>query len=315
MSVYALDISWNGGSVEDRRFKRIVLITFLFFLAASITVSVLPVFKVERPPVQEVPKRIAKLVLQKRKPAPPPPPPKVEKPKPEPKKVEKPKPKPEKIAKKEKPKPKEPPKAKPKPSARERAERAGIMAFRDTLAELRQDPSVAKLAGGKRLTTAGKTARKTERSMVTSRVGRSSGGINTARLSRDTGSTQLATRSTEQLKAPTSLKKAAQSKKARQGKLATRTDEEIQLVFDRNKTAIYNLYNRALRTNPAMKGKVVIRLTISPDGKVTNISIVSSELGDQKLERKLVLRVKRFRFEPKNVAATTLNYTMDFFPS
>lgn len=314
MSAYALDISWNGGSFEDRRFKRILLFTFLFFVVSSVTVSVLPVFKVERPPIEEVPKRIAKLVLQKRKPAPPPPPPpKVEKPKPEPKKVEKPKPEP----KKEKPKAEEPPKpkAKPKPSAREQAERAGIMAFRDALADLREDPSVAKLEGGERLSTAGKTARKTERSMVTSKVGSSSGGINTASLSRDTGSTQLATRSTEQLKAPATLQKTAQQKKTRDGKQASRTDEEIQLVFDRNKTAIYNLYNRALRTNPAMKGKVVIRLTIAPDGEVTSISVVSSELEDEKLERKLVLRVKRFKFESKNVASTTFNYTMDFFPS
>lgn len=312
MSVYALDIAWNGGSFDDKRFKRILLFTFLFFIAGSVAVTVLPVFKVERPPIEEVPKRIAKLVLQKRTPKPPPPPPpKVEKPKPEPKKVEKPKPKPkEKPKAKEKPKPK----AKPKPSAREQAERAGIMAFRDTLADLRQDPSVAKFEGGKRLTTAGKTARKTERSMVTSKVGKSSGGINTARLSRDTGSTQLATRSTEKLRSPTSLKKAAK-KKPRPGKLVSRTDEEIQLVFDRNKTAIYNLYNRALRSNPAMKGKVVIKLTIAPDGRVTKISIVSSELEDKKLERKLVLRVKRFQFLPKNVAATTINYTMDFFPS
>ena len=317
MSAYALDIAWNGGSFDDRRFKRILLFTLLAFLAGSIAVTVLPVFKAERPPIEEVPKRIAKLVLQKRKPTPPPPPPKVEKPqpkpkKPEPEKVEKPKP----VTKKEPPKSKEPPKpqAKPEPSARQQAERAGIMAFRDTLAELRQDPSVAKLDGGKRLSTAGKTARKTERSIVTSKVGNSSGGIDAAALSRDTGSTQLATRTTEKLEAPTELKRAAK-KRNRSGKLASRTDEEIQLVFDRNKTAIYNLYNRALRTNPAMRGKVVIRLTISPDGSVTGIEVVSSELGDKKLERKLALRVKRFRFQPKNVASTTLNYTMDFFPS
>lgn len=134
-------------------------------------------------------------------------------------------------------------------------------------------------------------------------------------MSRDTGSTQLAARSVEQVKSPVKTVNTKESWREGTTKLAGRTDEEIQLIFDRNKTAIYNLYNRALRTNPALKGKVVVKLTIAPDGQVTDIRVMSSELGDDALERKLMLRIKRFDFGAKAVAATTINYTMDFFPS
>lgn len=47
-----------------------------------------------------------------------------------------------------------------------------------------------------------------------------------------------------------------------------RTREEIELVFDRNKSAIYSLYSRALRDNPALQGKVVLEVTIAPSGDV-----------------------------------------------
>ncbi len=86
-------------------------------------------------------------------------------------------------------------------------------------------------------------------------------------------------------------------------------------MFDRNKAAINNIYNRALRANPTLRGKVVFRLTIAPSGELTRVEVVSSELRDAALERKLVLHIKRITFAAKDVAATTLNYTMDFFPS
>jgi protein TonB len=96
---------------------------------------------------------------------------------------------------------------------------------------------------------------------------------------------------------------------------ASRSQEEIELVFDRNKSAIYALYNRALRDNPALMGKVVMQLTIAPTGEVTDCRIVSSELGDAELERKLVARVKMFRFDDKDVEAITTTKPIEFFPA
>jgi TonB family protein len=100
-----------------------------------------------------------------------------------------------------------------------------------------------------------------------------------------------------------------------QGKKTSRSQEEIELVFDRNKAAIYALYNRALRDNPALLGKVVIELTIAPWGEITDCHIVSSELKDGELERKLVARIRMFRFEDKDVEAMTTTKPIEFFPA
>src|SRR4029453_8735075 len=96
---------------------------------------------------------------------------------------------------------------------------------------------------------------------------------------------------------------------------ASRTREEIELIFDRNKSAIYALYSRALRDKPALQGKVVLEVTIAPSGEVTGCKIVSSELNDPDLERKLVARVRLFRFEARDVATMTTTKPIEFFPA
>ena len=96
---------------------------------------------------------------------------------------------------------------------------------------------------------------------------------------------------------------------------AARSREEIELVFEKNKGAIFALYNRALRRNPGLQGKLVLKLTIDPSGSVTACSVDSSELDDPEMERKLVQRVKMFRFEAKDVEAITTTKPIDFFPA
>ncbi len=86
-------------------------------------------------------------------------------------------------------------------------------------------------------------------------------------------------------------------------------------MFDKNKGAIFALYNRALRIDPSLEGKIVLRLTIEPNGIVTLCEIISSELGDEDLERKLVQRIKLFRFEAKDVEPITTTKPIDFFPA
>jgi len=74
------------------------------------------------------------------------------------------------------------------------------------------------------------------------------------------------------------------------------------------------VYNKALRKNPSLEGKVVFKLVIDESGRVSNASIVSSELNDAALERKLLLRIKLINFGKKNVLQTTLEYALDFLP-
>jgi len=94
-----------------------------------------------------------------------------------------------------------------------------------------------------------------------------------------------------------------------------RSADEIEHVFQKYKDSIFNIYNRALRKNPSLAGKVIVILTISPDGQVTEAKMLSSELGDEALERKLIEKIKRFKFSKEDVQEIIVTYPIDFLPS
>ena len=205
----------------------------------------------------------------------------------------------------------------PVPDPRKKAAATGLLALSDQLAELR-DLDVDSRADAKSLNAGAGEKTRVDRALLTARAGEGSGGIAVAQ-----GQQRIRWRL-----------HGAQGRRDRQGRLerrmprrrprpsasgksskAARTREEVELVFDRNKSAIYAIYSRALRDNPALQGKVVLEVTIAPSGEVTDCRIVSSELGDAELERKLVARVRMFRFEARDVAPMTTTKPIEFFPA
>jgi periplasmic protein TonB len=310
------DLPWSTGADQERQFRKLTQIALAAVVLLALLISMLPVPAPDPTQVEEVPRRIARLVLERE--APPPPPPVVrEEPKPEPE----PEPVVEQREAREEPKP-EPPKPEPPPvdrtqQARERASVAGLLPFAQQLASLRDDSTAQRLDRAQVSGAVEGTTPLAERSLITSRVGASSGGINTAALSRNTGGGGLGDRAVTQVENPVESFELAGGAAQRSGESdkASRSREEIERVFDQNKGAIYTLYNRALRQNPALEGKLVLRLTIAPDGRVTFCEVVSSELNDPDLEQKLVQRVLLFQFEPRDVESITTTKPIDFFPA
>jgi TonB family protein len=166
-----------------------------------------------------------------------------------------------------------------------------------------------------------------ERSLVTSSAPGASGGINVAALSRGTGGTGTALSGVAVARATSTLGtgngnggggdgKGGARKVAGSGASLGRTDEEIQIVFDRHKAALYRLYNRELRQNPTLKGQIVLRLTIQPDGSVSSCEVKSSDMKAPQLAAQVVERVKGFDFGAKTgIAAVTIVYPIDFLPA
>jgi hypothetical protein len=100
------------------------------------------------------------------------------------------------------------------------------------------------------------------------------------------------------------------------GASAGRTDEEIQIVFDRYKAALYRLYNRELRNDPTLRGQLVLKLTIEPDGTVSLCELHSSSMDAATLADQVVTRVRTFDFGAKeDIVAVTIIYPIDFLPA
>lgn len=313
MSAIALNysMSWGSSNPDDRRFNRIVRTNLLLAVIFGIVMPLLPLPEIEKPAIQEPP-RLAQLLFEQEEIKPPPPPKPVPKqPEPLPQQAEAPKPvekKPVVI--------KRPVAEKPKVSARQQAEESGLLALRDTLSDLRQNSVSSSFAKTNSLSQTVGSAQKTDRAILTAGTTRGSGGIQTANLSRNTGGGELSGRTTTRVHSPTgNASGGTVGGKGSGSKSAGRSIEEIQMIFDRNKGSIYSVYNRALRTDPSLKGKVVLRLTIAPTGKVTRCDLVSNELGDQALGEKIASRVKLFNFGAKDVTEITITYPIDFLPA
>jgi len=331
MSLYAsAALPWTVTAEDEERFQRILKRILTFFILLCLIMPFLPLPKVDHVEPEELPPRIAKLMIEQHvvPPAPPVKQPEVEavKNKPEVAKVE---PKPKEITAE---KIKKPPVEKNIETARRRAARSGLLAFKDELADLRDNPITANLPkhvkpglgigpgrGPGVGSTNGPAMGAGARAIITARASTGSGGINTSRLSYGVGGGGLAARSTTKVNSPLGGGgggggAGGQLTRGGDGQ-ASRSIEEIKLIFDKNKAAIYTLYNRALREDPTLQGKVVLKLTITPSGQVTSCDIVSSELRVPDLERKLAARVRMFDFGAKAVGVMVVTYPIDFLPS
>ena len=298
------DLPWTPDEDEQKRLRKTARTLLIFFAAFGILIPLIPMS--ERPPPPALPEEVVKLVLE----PPPPPPPKPEVKKPEP-------PKPE-----AKPEPKPVPPPKPvdrQAEARKKAENSGLLAMKDQLEDLREALEPTEMSSAPMIGRVEGPSR-AERSLVTSRTGVGSGGINTGKLSSGFGSGPGNLKGHAAGTAVPSFADKigadqAQASRSGAGGKASRSREEIEIVFDRNKSAIYSLYSRALREQPELQGKVVVQLTIAPSGEITDCRIVSTELNDAELERKLVARIRMFRFEAKDVEAMTTTKPIEFFPA
>ena len=293
-------------SENDRRFKKILLICVVAFSIVAVIVSFLPKPVPEKKDLKTVSPRLAQLIMEKRK-RPPPPPPKPAKAK------QPPKPKAEKKRLKKPVKKKLTPKQK---TAQKVAATSGLVAMADDLNELRDSFDLAEF-DDQPLSKSGKTQTTdfSKQSVISSKALSSSGGIKTSKLSKSTGGGSLAGRKTTKVSSNIATGPSKATTKRNKSGQVIRPEYEIEQVFQKNKGAIYSIYNRALRKDPTLQGKVVIELTIASSGKVVKARIISSELNNPKLERKLIARVKLFRFKPSKAAKVTVKYPIDFLPS
>ena len=236
-------------------------------------------------------------------------------------------------------------------NARRKASGVGLLAMKDQLSEMVAAPAAVQLKqdikpglGVGTGVGAGVGAGQAEgipvRAMITSNATRGSGGINTAAYSKDTGGGGLAGRGTTLVEGSAGGGggggpgggggragggsgdgsgvggggKGGTLHKGGSGK-GSRSIEDIKLVFERNKGAIYAIYNRALRDDPALQGKVVLELKIAPSGEVSGLRILSSELKAEELEKKLLARIRSFDFGAKDVDVMVVTWPVDFLPS
>ena len=212
--------------------------------------------------------------------------------------------------------------------------KAGILAFKDKFASLAQDKLAPRLGADAQYGAADDVGRPSSLSTLATNTPGSSGGIDVGSLNHTVGGgggrgggggggaggtgSGGAGGGIPIARATSSIAAigGGDRPKARSGPGASRTDEEIQIVFDRYKSAFYRLYNRELRNNPALQGKMVLRLTIEADGSVSMCTLQSTDMNAPDLATQVVNRVRTINFGAKEgVQAVTIVYPIDFLPA
>ena len=302
--VHDFDLPWESASADRKAFKKWLGIWLAVVLVVGLPMPWLILPEVEREELEELPPQLARIVLEKPKPkVPPPPPPKEEKE--QPKEQPKPEPEEEKVVK-----------AEPKVAdAKEKASVSGLLAFKDAFADMREAVDVSKLQDTAAIQRGAGEAATIDRNILTSKQSTRSAGVNVAALSRETGGVALSGRQTTKVDAPENVAGTGGVRKPRNVDTRSRSIEEIRRVFDTNKGAIFAIYNRTLRSNPALQGEVVLELVIDPNGAVVDCKVVASEIADQTMIDKIVNRIRLFNFGSRDVKQTTIRYPVHFLPT
>jgi hypothetical protein len=325
---------WTRETESEKRFRRYASIALLLCLFLSTSIALIKLPALRPPPLVVVPERLVSL-LKKEPPKP------VKARKPEPKQVREVPDQTKKGSSKPRPDHNEPEKpsevaadAGGAPSPRKKAETAGVLAFKEAFKDLMKETPVARLGTEARLSNEDPRVKGglAQRSLV-SMQGGSSGGIGSAGFSRNVGSGKGGRGGGgsgygagggygdgsgvgfARVGSPIADLKES-SRPTSDGQAAGRTDEEIQIVFDRYKAALYRIYNQELRKDPTLRGKIIMRISIEPEGAVSLCKVESTELASPELVDKIVERIRRFNFGPKEgVQKVTILYPIDFLPA
>ncbi len=91
--------------------------------------------------------------------------------------------------------------------------------------------------------------------------------------------------------------------------------ESIRRTLEQAKGRVYALYQQALRDNPGLTGEFTFELVIEPNGSISKLTLLVSELGIGELERSILDRIRNVNFGVMDVSPTVVEYRFVFLPS
>jgi hypothetical protein len=301
---------WVRGGEEDDRFRKALAATLLISLLLGLLLPMIDLPIPDRWETSDVPDRLTRLIREARPVTPIEP---KERTKPvEP--TEESSKEPEALAEKEAPKtPRQEPAAKGSGAK-------GILAFREKFSALAKSNATDRLGAKARVTEPGEAANgAAQLALISTRAAASSGGIDVGDLSRRVGGgggQQIEGVQIARVTSSIGGSGTGTDRPLSDGPGPSRTDEEIQIVFDRHKAALYRLYNRELRKDPTLKGQMILRITIEPDGSVSLCQLKSTDMDSPMLSSQVLARVQTFDFGAKEgIPPVTILYPIDFLPA
>lgn len=99
------------------------------------------------------------------------------------------------------------------------------------------------------------------------------------------------------------------------GQAGQRDMESIRRKLEQTKGNVYALYQRALQDDPNLTGEFTFKLVIEPNGSISQLTLLVSELGVRDLEQQILSRIEQVDFGAMPVPPTVVEYRFVFLPS
>ncbi|MBI3608212.1 MAG: AgmX/PglI C-terminal domain-containing protein [Nitrospirae bacterium] len=310
---------------DDVLFKKILRVSLGFYVLAGLIVALIRLPVPEHPDIQDLPERVAKLILE--------PPPVIATPE-VPKAAE---PAKEKEAAKPKAEKKPEPAPAPKPSAqqtREIVKQSGLLASlieeeeRGGLSDIIENQRLDQVLSSADLITTPTAT--TSRTLVTKPISRDTGLVDkTVAKSKTLGTGDRTTLAEGERVALARIPSGTGTGGAGQrlgegvgirvkggsGSGTAAIDyDSIARVVEQYKSGLIYLYNKELRSNPTLKGTIAVEFSIDGSGKVVETRIISSTMGQSSLEQALASRIKMWKFPHLYDGIIIVTYPFVFFP-
>lgn len=100
-----------------------------------------------------------------------------------------------------------------------------------------------------------------------------------------------------------------------QAAIVRRSVESVMGVVNSQQGRIMYTYTKYMRTDPNMRGKVNVDITIEADGSVSNVQLVESTMNNNDFDREIMNILRRLHFEPIPEGALTVNIPYVFIPT
>lgn len=329
----------------DRTMRRALAVASAAGALVLAVVLLAPPLILQERTIEEVPERLARLILEKPKPKEVSPPAEIAVERPvlaEKTPVEKPNPKPEEIEKPPDPKPNPDPKPRRREEAPKLAEDRGkvgrekakeveqVLAGTTQKVESTLQTLSASLAGSKSAESGGAKPMRRRGKQVAS--GRGAGELDTANVGggatvngKDVKGTTIIG-STIDIEAispvggdlassdPSVLGDGSGGGGGTPGSGAYRSNASLLAVVRRYAAGVQFCYDNELKRNPGLQGKLVMVLTVLANGRVTDVGVVSDGLGSDRLNECVLAQMREWKFPEIPEGVVTFRTPFVFTP-
>ncbi|MFQ5648901.1 MAG: TonB family protein [bacterium] len=97
-----------------------------------------------------------------------------------------------------------------------------------------------------------------------------------------------------------------------QSALGRRSEESVRSVMLSYTGRLTYIYNKYLRRDPGLKGKLVVEVTIAADGSVASVRLVSSSMNHPEFERDILSFIRRWKYAAIEQGTVTVTYPLFF---